>query len=136
MAEERFHNEIRMLRYLEKAGCPFVPRVLSSDEENLVLVMTNCGQPVSRISQEKMDALFAELESFGVRHKDQASRNVTYDVRRNRFCVIDFEFAEVVERNAELEQHWNGISWGGRTECGPVRPRNDDSLSVFTLQRG
>src|SRR5271170_48752 len=32
-AEERFANEVRVLRFLEKQGCPFVPRLIESYPE-------------------------------------------------------------------------------------------------------
>lgn len=94
-ARERFLNEVHVLRYLEERGCDFVPRVVSADEETLCLVTTNCGSPVTTLSDEKTKALFAELEHYGVRHGDEFMRNITYDPRRGRFCVIDFELAEI-----------------------------------------
>jgi hypothetical protein len=50
MAKERFEHEVRVLRYLEKARCPFVPRVLETDPEQLYLVTTNCGTRVEHLS--------------------------------------------------------------------------------------
>ncbi|MCX7869377.1 MAG: hypothetical protein N2322_05430, partial [Terrimicrobiaceae bacterium] len=29
-AQERFANEVRVLKYLEEKGCPFVPRLLEA----------------------------------------------------------------------------------------------------------
>jgi hypothetical protein len=40
--------------------------------------------------------LFAELETYGVRHDDPDLRNVTYRQSDGRFCVIDFEFASLL----------------------------------------
>jgi hypothetical protein len=40
--------------------------------------------------------LFAELETFGVRHDDPDIRNVTYRQSDGRFCLIDFEFATIL----------------------------------------
>ena len=34
-AEERFENEVRVLRHLEARGCPFVPRLLEVDPAQL-----------------------------------------------------------------------------------------------------
>ena len=42
------------------------------------------------------DALFAELETYGVRHEDRDMRNVTYRQSDGRFCVIDFELATIL----------------------------------------
>ncbi len=94
-ADKRFENEVRVLRFLEENGCDFVPRVVSADEERLILVTTNCGQIVEKLSESKLKELFGELESFGVRHGDPFARNVTYDGRQGRFCIIDFEFATI-----------------------------------------
>jgi len=97
LAKERFENEVRVLRHLEHKGCDFVPRLLETDTEKLHLVTNNCGSRVDRMGDERMLELFAELEHFGVRHDDQALRNVTYRTSDGRFCLIDFEFATILE---------------------------------------
>jgi predicted Ser/Thr protein kinase len=97
MARERFENEVRVLRFLESRQCPFVPRLIDCDEEGLRLSTTNAGQRVDRVTQEALDSVFGELEGYGVRHQDQAARNLTYNPRLSRFCVIDFEFALILE---------------------------------------
>jgi tRNA A-37 threonylcarbamoyl transferase component Bud32 len=96
-AAERFANELRILKHLEARGCPFVPRVLESDPEKLLLVTTNAGQRVEHLSEAKLASLFAELENYGVRHEDRALRNVTYHAADGRFCLIDFEFATLLD---------------------------------------
>ena len=49
------------------------------------------------ISKERADRLFAELEQdYGVRHLDAEPRNITYDSKAGRFCIIDFELAEIL----------------------------------------
>ena len=37
-AEERFANEVKVLRYLEARACPFVPRLLEAEEAELRIV--------------------------------------------------------------------------------------------------
>ncbi|HEY1110248.1 MAG TPA: serine/threonine protein phosphatase [Opitutaceae bacterium] len=96
-ARERFEHEVRVLKYLEERGCTFVPKVLESDPAILKLVTTNCGQRVDQLDPEKLKALFAELETFGVRHEDRELRNVTYRIADGRFCLIDFEFATILD---------------------------------------
>ena len=96
-AFERHANETLVLRHLESRGCPFTPRVLESDPGELRLVTTNCGRRVDHLSPGKMEELFAELERYGVRHGDQAMRNVTYRESDGRFCLIDFEFATILD---------------------------------------
>jgi tRNA A-37 threonylcarbamoyl transferase component Bud32 len=96
-AHERFVNEVRVLRYLQSRGCPFVPVVVEADEDALLLVTTNCGKIVENISPEKMAALHEELQRFGVRHGDWDMRNITYSQQQGRFCVIDFEFATILD---------------------------------------
>jgi predicted Ser/Thr protein kinase len=96
-ARERFENETLVLRHLQQRQCPFVPRLIEADPEKLMLVTTNCGQRVEHLSDEKMDRLFAELEQYGVRHEDRARRNVTYRPSDGRFCLIDFEFATLLD---------------------------------------
>ncbi|MGY8690672.1 MAG: PP2C family protein-serine/threonine phosphatase, partial [Verrucomicrobiales bacterium] len=98
----------------------------------LKLTMTNCGRPVAQMNQAKMDKIFDELEQFGVRHADQAVRNVTYDVNRGRFCVIDFEFADFIAKTP-IENGWSRLRWSGRTDIGRFRKRNDDTFLAFTI---
>ncbi len=95
-AQERFENEVRVLRHLEAAGCDFVPRVLETDPANLKLITTSCGTRVDHMNEERMKSLFAELEQYGVRHDDPFLRNITYRFSDGRFCIIDFELATLL----------------------------------------
>ncbi len=96
-ADKRFANEVRILRHLEARGCDFVPRLLQSDPKQLKIVTTSCGSLVVHIGEERLKSLFAELESYGVRHDDPFVRNVTYRVSDGRFCLIDFELATLLD---------------------------------------
>lgn len=96
-ARERFEHEVRVLRYLETRGCDFVPRVLEAEPEALRLVTTNCGTRVDQLNPARQVDIFAELEKFGVRHEDRELRNITYRVSDGRFCIIDFEFATILD---------------------------------------
>ena len=62
----------------------------------LSIITTNCGSRVDHLGAEKMKELFAELETYGVRHDDAEMRNVTYRAADGRFCLIDFEFATLL----------------------------------------
>jgi hypothetical protein len=95
-ARERFDNEVLVLRHLEARGCPFVPRLLEADPDKLRIITTNCGSRVQQLDDQRRDEVFAELEQFGVRHDDPDIRNVTYRFSDGRFCVIDFEFAQIL----------------------------------------
>lgn len=109
LANERFQHEVRVLRYLEERGCNFVPRLLEVDEPNLRIVTTNCGSRVDQLNPERQAELFAELERYGVRHEDRELRNITYRVSDGRFCIIDFEFATILDdgtgRSVSLKPH-------------------------------
>jgi tRNA A-37 threonylcarbamoyl transferase component Bud32 len=96
-AQERFDHEVRVLRHLEAKGCTFVPRLLEVDPAQLTMVTTNCGTRVEHLNPERQKELFAELEQFGVRHEDREMRNVTYRTTDGRFCIIDFEFATLLD---------------------------------------
>ncbi len=95
-AEERFANEVRVLRHLEARGCPFVPRLLEAYPEQLRIVTTSCGTRVEHLDAERTLELFGELAAYGVRHDDPEMRNVTYRQSDGRFCLIDFEFATLL----------------------------------------
>jgi len=99
-ADERFATEVKVLRYLEQTGCDFVPRLLDSDPEALMIVTTNCGSRVERLNEERMKELYDELETYGVRHEDAFLRNVTYRQQDGRFCLIDFEFATILNEKS------------------------------------
>ncbi len=100
--EERFANEIRILKALEERGCDNVPRYIESDESELHLVTTNCGSPAPDISRKKSDSLFRKLEEqYGVRHDDPEPRNITYDSKAGQFCIIDFELATLLDHPSE-----------------------------------
>jgi hypothetical protein len=96
-AEERFTNEVKVLRYLETRNCPFVPRLLESEADELKIVTTSCGARVDHLDNARLKELFEELETFGVRHDDAEMRNVTYRQSDGRFCLIDFEFATILD---------------------------------------
>lgn len=95
-AEERFDNEVKVLRFLEQQACPFVPQLLEADRGKLRIITSSCGSRVDHLDEARTKELFAELEKFGVRHDDPEMRNVTYRQKDGRFCVIDFEFATIL----------------------------------------
>jgi predicted Ser/Thr protein kinase len=96
-AEERFENEVRVLKYLEQRECPFVPRLLEDDPSQLKIVTTSCGTRVDHLDADRLREVFEELERYGVRHDDAELRNVTYRQTDGRFCLIDFEFATILD---------------------------------------
>jgi hypothetical protein len=96
-ADERYATEVAVLKVLAERGCPYVPKVLEEHPEENYFVSTNCGRPATQISKEKADSLYAALErDFGVRHLDAEPRNITYSDKLGRFCIIDFELAEIL----------------------------------------
>ena len=135
-AEERFANEVRVLRHLEQAGCDFVPRVILADPSSLLLVTTNCGSRVDQLDEGRCKELFAQLEAYGVRHDDIDIRNVTYSQQLGRFCLIDFEFATLLGKGkptpaipvASIQLKWHGCS-----EQGPVRTNNEDAFLGLSI---
>ena len=100
-ATERFATEVKVLKYLEGRACPFVPRLLDADEEALKIVTTSCGSRVDHLDDDRLKELFSELQQFGVRHDDAEMRNVTYRQSDGRFCLIDFEFATILDERAD-----------------------------------
>jgi PPM family protein phosphatase len=125
----RFENEVKVLRYLEKRGCDFVPHLLEVDETHLKITTTNCGSRVDQLNAERLGQLFAELETFGVRHDDPELRNVTYRRSDGRFCLIDFEFATLLDEVAARPgPPPPDLRWSGLTHRGHVRPINEDTF--------
>jgi len=98
-AQERFENEVRVLRFVEERGCNFVPKLLEADPTELRIITTSCGSRVDRIDDQRVKELFAEVEQYGVRHDDPDARNITYRQSDGRFCVIDFEFATILSED-------------------------------------
>lgn len=106
-ARERFDTEVAVLRHLEARGCEYVPRLLEADPATLTIITTSCGRKVDSISDRKAKELFTGLErDYGVRHEDPFPRNITYRSQDGRFCLIDFEFATLVD------EHGNPIPGG------------------------
>jgi tRNA A-37 threonylcarbamoyl transferase component Bud32 len=99
-APTRFASEVRVLEHLAARGCPFVPRLLEADASKPRIITTNCGVRVQHLDAERTRELFAELETYGVRHDDPEMRNVTYRQSDGRFCIVDFEFATLLPGNA------------------------------------
>lgn len=95
-AQTRFDTEVKVLRFLEEKGCPFVPRLLEVDAAKTRIITSNCGLRVEHLDEERRKELFQELEQYGVRHDDPDQRNVTYRQTDGRFCIIDFEFATLL----------------------------------------
>ncbi len=138
--EERFANEVLVLQVLEARGCDFVPKLLDSDEDTVTIITTNCGAPVDSLSDEKTTALFKSLEDdFGVIHDDPFSRNITYNGKMGRFCIIDFELATVVENAEDASLNKSAtrtLEWCGLTRAGKRKKGNQDALSVFSAEVG
>ena len=150
-AAERFENELTVLQYLERRNCHFVPRVLGFDRENLELVTSNCGARVERMGDDRVKELFAELEAFGVRHEDAFLRNITYRASDGRFCLIDFEFATILEPDAvslaqpEFEAAAHAadafradsttlkLKWSAATDIGKYRSNNEDQFVTMAF---
>ena len=100
-APQRFANEVRVLQHLEAKGCDFVPRLLDQFPDELKIITTNCGSRVDHLPEARMVELYSELEHYGVRHDDPFLRNVTYRASDGRFCLIDFEFATLLNPHEE-----------------------------------
>jgi hypothetical protein len=104
-----------VLDFLQKHGCLFVPQIIEKEDEILYLVTSNCGKRVDHVSDDKKKRIFAELEQYGVRHDDAEVRNITYDANKGRFCVIDFEFATILEPgyppSPKLQSNPNRDGW-------------------------
>ena len=135
-AEERFANEVRVLRHLEQAGCDFVPRVILADPSSLLLVTTNCGSRVDQLDEGRCKELFAQLEAYGVRHDDVDIRNVTYSQQLGRFCLIDFEFATLLGKGKStpaIPVDSIQLKWHGCSEQGPVRTNNEDAFLGLSI---
>jgi tRNA A-37 threonylcarbamoyl transferase component Bud32 len=104
--ENRYATEVKVLKVLEERGCPYVPKVLEEHPEEFYFVSTNCGRPAPQITKEKADSLYAALErDYGVRHLDAEPRNITYSDKLGRFCIIDFELAEILPAPHPSENH-------------------------------
>jgi serine/threonine protein phosphatase PrpC len=129
-AQDRFTNEVRVLRHLEMRDCPFVPRLLDADAEKVRIITSNCGSRVEHLDEARTKELFAELEKFGVRHDDPDIRNVTYRQKDGRFCLIDFEFSTILP-DAPMKprkETSNTLIWSGLSDVGKVRKNNEDSF--------
>ena len=55
------------------------------------------GARVEHLDEARQKEIYAELLPYGVRHEDAEMRNVTYRQGDGRFCLIDFEFATILD---------------------------------------
>ncbi|MGC6467663.1 MAG: protein phosphatase 2C domain-containing protein [Akkermansiaceae bacterium] len=137
-SDKRFANEVAVLKVLEERGAPNVPVLIDSHEDALTIVTTNCGAPAPLVTAEKATALFQELEDlYGVRHDDPEPRNVTYSQRMGRFCLIDFELAEILPL-PDKEEHQCRIdalraTWFANSIQGAKHQANDDAFLALTV---
>ena len=97
LADQRMATEVAVLKHLGEQNCSFVPKLVEVDWEKKKIVTTNCGTRVQHLSDKKIKSLFAQLERFGVRHEDPFLRNITYRNSDGQFCLIDFEFATLID---------------------------------------
>ncbi len=142
-AKARFENEVRVLKYLELRKCGFVPRLLEANADELKIVTTNCGARVEHLTEAKVKDLFDGLEQYGVRHDDPFQRNITYRASDGRFCIIDFEFAEIIGSPIETSPAASAVSganvkrlqWSGISHPGKFRPNNEDSFLACLLDK-
>ncbi len=144
-AVDRYQNEAKVLKYLETRSCPFVPQLLEEHPDRLELVTTNCGARVEQLSDTRQKEIFAELETFGVRHEDAFLRNITYRSSDGRFCVIDFEFATILDaetpsaettsESESSEPRSLQVAWSGMTDRGRFRPNNEDAFLTAMLDQ-
>ena len=88
LAKERFENEVRVLRFLEEKGCDFGRKLLSADEGQMKIVTTNCGGRVDHLNSERMKALYAELEPFGVRQRGPGTAQRHLSDKRRAVLVL------------------------------------------------
>ncbi len=139
-AEKRFANEIQVLQTLADRECPNVPRLLEAQEKNLTIITTNCGAPDESLSESKAHALFLELEErYGVRHANPEPENVTYSKSLGRFCLIDFELAEILStpEKAPLSSKSKGDIWRAHwvlhSRRGSKHIANDDAFLALSV---
>lgn len=135
--EQRYTNEVYVLKILEERGCPYVPRLLEEHPDEFRIVTTSCGSPAPEMSEKKVKSLFHALEhDYGVRHDDPEVRNITYSPQMGRFCLIDFELATVLPLSAESDEEPSGV-WQLRfvplTERGRKHEANDDSFLALNV---
>jgi hypothetical protein len=96
-ARQRLETEVHVLSHLRSVNCNFVPRLISVDREQLQIVQSNCGYAVQQMTPQRLKQLFNELRLYGVIHDDPELRNVTYRPSDGIFCVVDFEFATLID---------------------------------------
>ncbi|MBT7983285.1 MAG: serine/threonine-protein phosphatase [Akkermansiaceae bacterium] len=138
-AEERFTTEVKVLEFLERRGCEFVPRLLESDRDLLKIITSNVGKKVEIMGEEKTQEIFQRLETYGVRHEDPYLRNITYRSSDGQFCIIDFEFATILgeeksksdgSKEAEADVV---VEWNCKTDVGRFRKKNEDEFLALSL---
>jgi predicted Ser/Thr protein kinase len=86
----RFHQEVETLRRLK--GCPFVPTLVSVDEDRLMFKMSYCGQalPKSKESTAIIDKLLHVLErDYGLMRHNNVGKTVYRLGTQNNATVLN-----------------------------------------------
>ncbi len=138
--QERYEQEVAVLKVLEERECPYVPRLLEEHPEEFRIVTTSCGAPALHLTKKKATSLFEALErDYGVVHDDPEPRNVTYSAVLGRFCLIDFELATILPMTEEATKYvpskdavWK-IRWTAQSQQGTKHDGNDDSYTILGL---
>jgi len=138
--QERYDQEVAVLKALEERGCPYVPKLLEEHPEEHRIVTTSCGAPALHLTKKKATSLFEALErDYCIVHDDPEPRNVTYSPSLGRFCLIDFELSTILPMDGEkapyipnADSAWR-IRWDARTQGGKKHDYNDDSYSILGL---
>ena len=138
-AKERFTTEVKVLEFLERRNCEFVPRLIESDPDSLKIITSNVGKKVEVMGEEKTQEIFQQLEAYGVRHEDPYLRNITYRPSDGQFCIIDFEFATILSEEKSKSEGGKGVEvdvvveWNCQTDVGRFRKKNEDEFLALSL---
>ena len=93
------------------------------------------------MGDEKAQEIFKQLEEYGVRHEDPYLRNITYRPSDGQFCIIDFEFATILEEEESASEGSKEVEfdvtveWDCKTDVGRFRKKNEDEFLALSLDR-
>ena len=108
-----FLKELYVYLLAKKLKLKFIPKMLSYDLENKIIVIENEGISMNELCKKKkckkkdflpdIRKIYNKLVDLGIYHNDIRYRNVLYNEKKKQFYLIDFEWIDTIFKDNDYE---------------------------------